>query len=212
MELILYGAGGHSKVVIATIEAVEGLSLYGVLDDDLNKQGKDHFGYPVLGGLEQLNGGQFPEVGKAFVAIGDNLDRASVAKHIIESGYELITLVHPQVVRLRGSVIGEGTVVLPHAFLGADVIIGRGVIISVGAVVGHDVQVKDYGQICPNVSLNGEVVVGAYSFIGAGSVILPGVEVGDHVIVGANTLVKEDLPSGVTAVGSPARIIRRNNG
>jgi len=41
------------------------------------------------------------------------------------------------------------------------------------------------------------------------SVILPGVTVGTNAVVGANAVVVEDVPDHATAVGAPARIIRR---
>ena len=44
-------------------------------------------------------------------------------------------------------------------------------------------------------------------FVGAESVILPGVTVGDNVIIGANSTVTRDIPSGSVAAGSPARVI-----
>ncbi len=44
-------------------------------------------------------------------------------------------------------------------------------------------------------------------FIGAGTVVLPNVTIGNDVIIGANSTVTHDLPDGVVAVGSPARVI-----
>lgn len=209
MDLLLYGAGGHAKAVIATIEALGTYSLQGILDDDPGKHGADHFGYRVVGGFAILEEGKFSHIQKAFVAIGDNQHRFEVSTRLRRFDFELVTLVHPRAERLRDSYIGKGSLVFPRAFIGGDVVIGEGVIVSVGAVVGHDARVKDYGQLCPNVTLSGGSKVGEYAFIGSGTTILPGVEVADHVIVGANSVVNQNLPSGVTAVGSPARIIKR---
>ena len=52
------------------------------------------------------------------------------------------------------------------------------------------------------------VRIGAGSWIGTGAVILPGVTIGEHVVVGANSVVTDDLPSNCVAVGSPARVVR----
>jgi serine O-acetyltransferase len=55
----------------------------------------------------------------------------------------------------------------------------------------------------------GVPVIGNHVDIGAGAKILGGVRIGDHAKIGANSVVLEDVPVGATAVGVPARIIRR---
>jgi acetyltransferase-like isoleucine patch superfamily enzyme len=39
-------------------------------------------------------------------------------------------------------------------------------------------------------------------------VVTSGVRVGDRCVIGANSVVTEDLPPGVIAAGAPARVIR----
>jgi serine O-acetyltransferase len=46
--------------------------------------------------------------------------------------------------------------------------------------------------------------------VGAGAKILGGVTIGDHAKIGANAVVLDDVPSGATAVGVPARIVFSN--
>ena len=53
----------------------------------------------------------------------------------------------------------------------------------------------------------GRVNIGNNVFIGAESVVLPGVTIGSNVIIGANSTVTHDIPEGMVAVGSPARVI-----
>lgn len=45
--------------------------------------------------------------------------------------------------------------------------------------------------------------------IGSGAVILGNVTVGDHVKIGANAVVVKDIPSNCTAVGVPARVVKK---
>ncbi|MEZ5310272.1 MAG: acyltransferase [Microthrixaceae bacterium] len=52
------------------------------------------------------------------------------------------------------------------------------------------------------------VRIGAGSWIGTGAVILPGVTIGEHVVIGANAVVTNDIPSFCVAVGSPARVVK----
>ena len=53
----------------------------------------------------------------------------------------------------------------------------------------------------------GRVDIGSNVFIGAESVVLPGVTIGSNVIIGANSTVTHDIPDGMVAAGSPARVI-----
>ena len=39
-------------------------------------------------------------------------------------------------------------------------------------------------------------------------IVCPGVTIGAHTVVGAGSVVTRDLPEGVVAVGSPARVVR----
>ncbi len=52
--------------------------------------------------------------------------------------------------------------------------------------------------------------IGNDVYIGAGAKILGPVTVGDGAVIGANAVVIDDVPAGATAVGVPARIIRRS--
>jgi acetyltransferase-like isoleucine patch superfamily enzyme len=50
--------------------------------------------------------------------------------------------------------------------------------------------------------------IGARCFIGAHSIILPGLTIGDGSIVGAGSVVTEDIPPAVIVAGNPAKVIR----
>ncbi len=53
----------------------------------------------------------------------------------------------------------------------------------------------------------GKVTIGAESFVGANATILCGVRIGRRSIVGAHSLVREDVPDDKIAVGVPARVV-----
>lgn len=52
------------------------------------------------------------------------------------------------------------------------------------------------------------IVIGDNVWLGGGVIVCPGVTIGADTVVGAGSVVTRDLPSGVLAVGSPARVIR----
>ena len=53
------------------------------------------------------------------------------------------------------------------------------------------------------------VIIGSNIWIGDKCTILKGVTIGDNVIIGANTLVNKDVPSGVIIGGQPFKILKR---
>lgn len=53
----------------------------------------------------------------------------------------------------------------------------------------------------------GKVIIGNRVWIGANTTVLMNVRIGDDVIIGANSLVNKDIPSGVVVGGVPARVI-----
>ncbi len=51
-------------------------------------------------------------------------------------------------------------------------------------------------------------VLGGHVDVGAGAKIVGPVKIGDHARIGMNAVVMIDVPTGATAVGVPARIVR----
>ncbi len=52
------------------------------------------------------------------------------------------------------------------------------------------------------------IVIGSNVWIGAGVRILKGSRIGDRTVVGANAVVRDELPADVVAAGIPARVLR----
>ena len=100
-------------------------------------------------------------------------------------------------------------------------VIGAGAKFDEGFVIMHPVGVVINSKVCGGKSIiveSGVVigdekgqapVLGSNIFIGAGAKIIGGITIGDNVKIGANAFVVKDLPSNVTAVGIPAKIINK---
>ena len=132
-------------------------------------------------------------------------------------------------VELLGSV-GDGVHVRPpfHLEYGTRVSIGAGTFINFGCVmldvveitIGAACQVATCVQfltathpIDPGPRRLGweyaePISVGDNVWLGGGAILCPGVTIGDDTVVGAGAVVTRDLPAGVVAVGSPARVLR----
>jgi len=54
----------------------------------------------------------------------------------------------------------------------------------------------------------GPVRIGKNVWLPARSIVLPNVSVGDNVVIGINSIINRDLPSGCFAAGSPCKVIK----
>ena len=54
----------------------------------------------------------------------------------------------------------------------------------------------------------GPVRIGSNVWVGVNCTIAGGVTIGDWTIIGANSVVTSDIPSGTVAAGAPARVVR----
>lgn len=53
-----------------------------------------------------------------------------------------------------------------------------------------------------------DITIGKACFIGSGAIILGGVKIGDYAVIGAGSVVTQDVPEYAFVAGVPARVIR----
>jgi sugar O-acyltransferase (sialic acid O-acetyltransferase NeuD family) len=200
-KIVLYGAGGHGKVVADAVQRQEEYELVGFLDDHRAEQ---VLGLPVLGGIQEAGGIRRSGVAHAISAVGDPKAREATDERLLKAGFSLGVAVHPSAQIGAGALMGEGCVVLAGAVVGPDTRLGRSCIVNSGASVDHDCTVGDYVHVAPGATVAGEVVFGARALVGLGAVILPGRRIGEGARVGAGAVVIADVPPGATVVGVPA--------
>ena len=204
-KLLVFGAGGHAKVVIDILEQQGEYEIAGLLDDDPKHQGKQVFGYPVLGTRAELPALLSARLRHAIVTIGDNASRAAVAAHLDRHGWRFASAVHPRASIGRGVNIGPGSVVMAGCVINADAHVGAQVIVNTGATIDHDCHIEDAVHIAPGCHLCGRVSVGQSSLIGAGTTVTPNVRIGNRVNVGAGSTVIRNVADGAKIFGSPAQ-------
>ena len=70
--------------------------------------------------------------------------------------------------------------------------------------VGHDCVVGDHCILVNNASLAGHVDVGDWAILSGYTLVHQFVSIGAHAFIGAGSFISQDLPTYVTAMGSPA--------
>jgi sugar O-acyltransferase (sialic acid O-acetyltransferase NeuD family) len=194
------GAGGHGKVVIATLQDA-GIEIDAVYDDDPVKHGTLVLGIRVKGNLMEFAARASR---RAIIAIGANATRQQVAARF--AGTEWITAIHPRAYVHQSAITGAGTVILAGAVIQPGATLGEHVIVNTAATIDHDCFVGDFAHLAPGSHLAGEARVHSGALLGIGAVVAPGRQVGEWAIVGAGAAVVHEIPAHCTAVGVPAQI------
>ncbi len=107
-----------------------------------------------------------------------------------------------------------GIEIHPGAQLGSGVFIDHGS----GVVIGETAVVGDHCVIYQGATLGGtgketgkrHPTLGKNVMVGCGARVLGPITIGDNVKIAANAVVLSDLPANSTAVGVPARIVKRD--
>jgi sugar O-acyltransferase (sialic acid O-acetyltransferase NeuD family) len=199
------GAGGHAKVVIATLEAT-GYESIVVFDDDDARWGSRLLGHPVAGAIRGV-GERKLEAG--IIAIGNNRRRKEIAAML---SLKWVRLVHPFAYVHPSVTLGVGTAVFAGAVIQPETVVGAHAIINTAAILDHDCRIGDFAHIAPRAALCGGVEIGEGTLVGVGASVVPGVQVGCWSTVGAAAAVVSDLPDRALALGVPARPVRVESG
>ncbi len=134
---------------------------------------------------------------------------------------------------LLGSV-GEGVTIRPplRVDYGQHLHVGAGTFANFGLVALDcaRITIGEHVQIGPNVQLlppthpldpvarregwesADPITIGDNVWLGGGVIVVGGVTIGQDSVIGAGSVVTKDVPAGVVAVGSPARVVRSLEG
>ena len=140
-RVLIYGAGGHGKVVLDILERIAEYEIVGWVDDDPTRSGRRFCGYPILGSLEVLLERGVQE--QVVVAIGDNKTREDLVRRLESEGWEFAIAIHPSASIARDVTLDSGTVVMANVAVNSGTVVGRHVILNTGATVDHDCAIGD---------------------------------------------------------------------
>lgn len=187
-------------------EVAQQYNFLGYYDDGF-KTGEIINGFPVLGGINEIN--ERTEELLIVAAIGNPMLKKKLLNLINNRLISYPTLIHPNATIGRDNVkIGEGTIICAGNAITIDISIGQHVILNLSCTVGHDTTIGDYCSFMPSVNISGEVNIHESVYVGTGAKIINQLEIGENTIIGAGAVVSKTLPANCTAVGIPAKPIK----
>jgi sugar O-acyltransferase (sialic acid O-acetyltransferase NeuD family) len=211
MKLLIIGAGGHGREVAEIAQQQAAISkcftLEGFIDDCEDIRNKFVDGVPVLGGWEWFSSKSREEF-RVICAVGypEIIAKLVARAKVLELRFTNVISPHAHI--SPQATIGEGIVIFPNCVVSTRVSLGDHVLLNVASTISHDSKIKRYTTINPGVHVAGNVSIGEGCYIGMGANIIQGRTVGDWTTVGAGAVVTTDLPSNITAVGVPAKLLK----
>lgn len=202
VEIVLIGAGGHARSCLEIIIENDFKIVCAIVAEDSEDELD---GVPILKGDTHLTDFYNHGVRKAFVAVGSNIVRDQISNHLVNLGYELVTVLSKKATISNNVHIGPGTLVMPNAVINGHSQIARGCIINTGAIIEHDCRIEQSSHVAPGAILGGCVSVGKRAMVGLGARVLPEIKLGNDTFVGAGAVVTKDVREGSKVAGVPAK-------
>lgn len=209
-EIVLIGAGGHSRSTLGIIKSQGIFKTVGFLDDTKSEGDTFYKDIKFLGKVSDLE-----LVIKKFrtfaIGIGTPLTfRKKIYSTLKANEVDLPELVHSWSMLDSDVIISSGVQIHSGAIVRYGARLGSNTIINSGAVVDHDSTIGNHSSISPNATICGGVEIGDCTFVGAAATVLPRVKVGSNCIIAAGAVLTQNVPDGKMAIGHPASICEIN--
>lgn len=135
--------------------------------------------------------------------------------------YRVAHILHTHGHVLGARVISQGAKILTGIEIHPGAKIGKGLFIDHGSgvVIGETAEIGDNCTLYQGVTLGGtgkdvgkrHPTLGNNVMIGAGAKVLGPFKIGDNSKIAANAVVLSEVPPDSTAVGIPAKVVKRND-
>ena len=131
---------------------------------------------------------------KGVIGVGKGTFKELRSKEWLNHGYNLGILVDPTASVSPRARIGQGSVIMPLAFVDGESTIGECTIIGPQSAL-RIATIGNYAHLAIQCKVLSRAKVGDFAFIGSGATIDEGVVIGSHAAIGGGTYVRENVPN-----------------
>lgn len=213
MILCIYGSMGLGREVYEIAVRNTALtSLWSkiIFIDDVNEEG-EHFGTDRITFNTLIKNRDRYEPFECIIAIGEPSIREKLFNKLINENIEIATLIDLTSLVSPAATIGKGTIVCEFSTIHVGVEIGRNVLIQPFCDIGHDITIGNHTVISPHCAPGGSTIFGERVYAGMQSTLKEKLNIGDDAIIAMGSSVFQDVPTGATVAGNPARVTRGND-
>ncbi len=200
--LLIFGAGEIAEVAHFYFTRDTGIPVAGFTVDASFMKESRFCGLPVIP-FEEAHAAFAPDTHDLFVALSYAKINAVRAQKCVEGrtrGYRLASYVSSKASVWDGFKAGENCFILEDNTIQPFVQIADNVTLWSGNHIGHHARLAANCFITSHVVISGGVHVGENAFIGVNSTLRDHVKIGARSVIGAGSLVLEDVPDdGVVA-------------
>jgi sugar O-acyltransferase (sialic acid O-acetyltransferase NeuD family) len=211
-RVVIIGAGAHAREVAEILRrqpvSNSAAEVLGYVDEYGPLHGQERDGLPVLGDWNWFADVDREEI-RVICAVGQPDRCRELVARARSLGLEFCNAISPLAYVSPRSHLGVGVTLFPHVFVSTNARIDDHCVLNVATTVSHDSHLHAYSIVSPGVHIAGNVTLGEGCFIGIGASIIQQCSIGEATIIGAGATVVGDLEAHVTAVGVPARVIKR---
>lgn len=220
LPMVIFGTKGISREVLKLIEdinlyaKVPVFSVLGFVDRTINSIGKE-----VSGNLTVVScDSNFSDYASKFTTLGVALPQGDpklkrkIFDSVLNSTNNIVfpNLIHPSAIFHSFHIeIGVGNIITAGVITNIGIRMGNFNLINTGANIGHDVKIGNFCTINGLTSISGEVEIGNEVLVGTGASIIQRKKIGNKSVVSMGSAVLGNVPDSSTAIGVPAKIIRK---
>ncbi len=200
-RIIIHGGGGNTRTIIAVLKS------NGIMDEIICID-KPLVADETILGVKVFEKIAFANSDIHLISYGDNQHRAEVYNEFKEKTFCIGNCIASDAIIYSKSIsANENLQVFNRVYIGPDVIVGNNNIINTGAIIEHEVTLKDHLHIAPGSVICGRATIGNYVFVGANSVVRDKISICDNVTIGAGSVVISSIEEPGVYVGNPVRKI-----
>ena len=202
-KIVIVGNGGHASSV------AEAASSHGFEVDCLLGTSEDSLGGDFAALLSALSKFDLSSTSLAL-GLGTNHLRSMAFERIHSMFPEarFPVVIHSSAWVSPTASLGQGVVLLAQDSVGSGSTLGVGALINTGASLDHDSTLGDFASLGPGARTGGNTLIGPRTMLGLQAGILHGRTIGEDTVVGAHSLVVEEIPPLSVAMGTPCRVTR----
>jgi acetyltransferase EpsM len=213
-SVIIIGGLGNGSVIAAALDdaarrGARDWAMAGYLNDRL-KVGDLIEGYPVLGGLDQIQ--TYLRDDYFFIYTIYRIDgpdrRVGLFGKLSIPDERLATFIHPAAYVAPNAVLGPGCIIMPQASISANARLGRCNLVMVNATIGHNSEIGDFCHIAAQSCISSFVRLGRGVHVGLNATIREGLNLGDYSTVAMGAVLLNDIGEYEIWAGVPAKMLR----
>lgn len=203
-KVYIIGAGGHTRSLVNLLE-INKLGIAAIYDDSYKARHRELIcGYGLKGAIKDVPRGSGCKI---VISIGDNQKREELFRRFYSQLHK-DNLKHKSAIIENRTHFGVCNQIFARVYINSGVIIKDDNILNTGCTIEHESRLGSHNHVSVCSVICGRVTIGNRCLIGTGAVVINKIRICDNVIIGANSVVVEDITRPGVYIGNPAKRIK----